>query len=85
MLQPDWQVADVLLGVTGVTVGVVVVWSVRLRETDLAILDGGLLGGRTERGCERKHENSDIVTRVSCVLRIAPHSKAPCNRSFPPA
>lgn len=28
VLQPDRQVADVLLGVTGVTLGVVVVWSV---------------------------------------------------------
>jgi hypothetical protein len=28
VLQPDRQVADVLLGVTGATLGVVVVWSV---------------------------------------------------------
>jgi hypothetical protein len=27
VLQPDWQVADVLLGVTGATLGAVVVWS----------------------------------------------------------
>ena len=87
MLQPARQVDDELLGVTGVTLGVVVVVSAACAKADRAVLrDRGTRESEFGRNRERKQESGGKGGRLhgDCSAIAPDHQNGHASRSFQP-